>query len=551
MKKGLIASLRVGLAAFVMLFATNLLPVAATVYADKNPNPNPPGNNGTLKVHEIGTPSGTENNDPKVCTFNLEGFGFDPSQSGYINIDVQGGDGPAGVSTGPYSFGPTDASGYAVSQDFNTVGGTPIVTGHYKATLYGKDTGGNINLTDEKAKSKVFKVDCAPTEVTPVGVTFIDLCGIANDTYTVSSTTGVTYHLGTAAGAVVTANTYAGSGTVTVVAVANAGFVLSAPYTFSHTFTNVACDSHVTPGAVSFNEMCGIANDTYTVPSTTGVTYHLGTPAGPEVGAGTYGGTNTVTVVAVANPGFVSDGVISWTYDFTDTPCPLIPVTTGEVTYVDICGTADDKYTVPTTPNVTYKIGANVVTAGTQTGTGTVTITAYANAGYELTAPYTFTHTFTNDPCDDSDVSLCHATGSSTNNPYVLIPHISAAGAFNGHLDDGSGGTKGDHQNGKDIIPPFVFLGHTYSQNWDAVGMAIFHNDCDVLPIVDVCPNIAGPQTTLPEGMVKDAEGNCVTPPVDVCPNINGNQATIPAGMVKDAEGDCVTPPGCGYRCLP
>jgi uncharacterized repeat protein (TIGR01451 family) len=64
-------------------------------------------------------------------------------------------------------------------------------------------------------------------------------------------------------------------------------------------------------------------------------------------------------------------------------------------------------------------------------------------------------------------------------------------------------------------------------------------------PPTDVCPNIAGVQTSVPPGMVKDASGNCVTPPppTDVCPNIPGNQATIPPGMVKDASGNCVTPP--------
>ena len=32
-------------------------------------------------------------------------------------------------------------------------------------------------------------------------------------------------------------------------------------------------------------------------------------------------------------------------------------------------------------------------------------------------------------------------------------------------------------------------------------------------------------------------------PPTDACPNIEGNQATVPAGMVKDGQGNCVTPP--------
>jgi LPXTG-motif cell wall-anchored protein len=72
-------------------------------------------------------------------------------------------------------------------------------------------------------------------------------------------------------------------------------------------------------------------------------------------------------------------------------------------------------------------------------------------------------------PVVEADVTLCHATGSTTN-PFVKIT-VSAAGAFNGHLGS-------SHQNGEDIIPPFEFNGHTYSQNWDAAGRATFNNNC-------------------------------------------------------------------------
>lgn len=107
------------------------------------------GNNGTLKIHETGTPAGTPNNDPKVCSFNVEAFNLDPGQSGYLVFSVQGGDAPAGTSEGPFLFGPANADGYYASVDFN------LADGHYKATLYGK-----ADMTDVKAKSKVFKVTC-------------------------------------------------------------------------------------------------------------------------------------------------------------------------------------------------------------------------------------------------------------------------------------------------------------------------------------------------------------------------------------------------------
>jgi uncharacterized repeat protein (TIGR01451 family) len=92
----------------------------------------------------------------------------------------------------------------------------------------------------------------------------------------------------------------------------------------------------------------------------------------------------------------------------------------------------------------------------------------------------------------------------------------------------------------------------------------------------DVCPNIDGVQESVPQGMIKDGQGNCVPPPpadvcpnldgvqehvpdgyqlvdgqcvvippppTDVCPNIDGNQAQIPGGLIKDEQGNCVTPP--------
>ena len=61
---------------------------------------------------------------------------------------------------------------------------------------------------------------------------------------------------------------------------------------------------------------------------------------------------------------------------------------------------------------------------------------------------------------------------------------------------------------------------------------------------MDVCPNIEGNQSEVPDGMVKDEQGNCVTPtpPTDACPNLEGNQASVPTGLVKDEHGNCVTP---------
>lgn len=144
------------LSAGILLLLQSVLPITALASTPV------PGNNGTLKVHKFGSPTGEEDNEPKVCAFNFEGFGFDVGQTGYVTIEGQGQSN--GVDYGPFNiFGPADENGFfATNPYFNGVGGTIIADGHYKATLYGKDANGGVNLEDEKAKSKVFKVDCVP-----------------------------------------------------------------------------------------------------------------------------------------------------------------------------------------------------------------------------------------------------------------------------------------------------------------------------------------------------------------------------------------------------
>jgi hypothetical protein len=67
-------------------------------------------------------------------------------------------------------------------------------------------------------------------------------------------------------------------------------------------------------------------------------------------------------------------------------------------------------------------------------------------------------------------VTICHATPPDTAaNGYVQISP-SASGVYNGHLQEHSA----------DIIPPFVYNGVTYSENWDANGQAIWNNGCSV-----------------------------------------------------------------------
>lgn len=62
----------------------------------------------------------------------------------------------------------------------------------------------------------------------------------------------------------------------------------------------------------------------------------------------------------------------------------------------------------------------------------------------------------------------------------------------------------------------------------------------EVVTVIDVCPNLQDAQATIPEGLVIDASGNCVTPsPTDVCLNIDGLQTEIPIGFMADEQGSC------------
>ena len=68
-------------------------------------------------------------------------------------------------------------------------------------------------------------------------------------------------------------------------------------------------------------------------------------------------------------------------------------------------------------------------------------------------------------------VTICHATPADTAaHGYVRISP-SATGVYKGHL----------RQHAADIIPPFVYKGATYSENWDATGQATWNNNCVVL----------------------------------------------------------------------
>jgi hypothetical protein len=115
----------------------------------------PPGNNGTVKIHDGATDSEPViNNEPHVCTFHLHFFFADPFQSGdwWIREWPPTGDGSV-VMSGTYD---TDPSG---EDRVPTSGSFGLDPGHYKLLWQGDES----NLI----KHKVFWVGC-PEEGGPL-----------------------------------------------------------------------------------------------------------------------------------------------------------------------------------------------------------------------------------------------------------------------------------------------------------------------------------------------------------------------------------------------
>jgi len=107
------------------------------------------GDNGTVKIHRSTTPVADRRNQPHVCSFYLDAFGFDPSQS----VSWQ-------IKSWPPTGDRTIAASGVLSLDSNGAGHTGDMTlanGHYKLFW-------NFNGEKGFAKQKVFWVACgAPT----------------------------------------------------------------------------------------------------------------------------------------------------------------------------------------------------------------------------------------------------------------------------------------------------------------------------------------------------------------------------------------------------
>ena len=107
-----------------------------------------PGDNGTVKIHNSTTPVADPRNEPHVCVFYLDAFGFDPSQSVSWQIKSWPPTGDRSVVTSGVLALDSGGAGFT--------GDMTLPNGHYKLLW---------NFTGENglAKQKVFWVACTPT----------------------------------------------------------------------------------------------------------------------------------------------------------------------------------------------------------------------------------------------------------------------------------------------------------------------------------------------------------------------------------------------------
>jgi LPXTG-motif cell wall-anchored protein len=124
--------------------ASAVLLLAPAAYAS------PPGDNGTVKIHDAATDEELRRNEPHVCTFYLDAFGFDGVQEvdWHINAIPPSENKGETVKSGALTL---DDQGHGRTEDLS------LPDGHYKLFW---------NFDGEKgaAKHKVFWTDCEDEE---------------------------------------------------------------------------------------------------------------------------------------------------------------------------------------------------------------------------------------------------------------------------------------------------------------------------------------------------------------------------------------------------
>ncbi|WP_030412727.1 LPXTG cell wall anchor domain-containing protein [Streptomyces sp. NRRL S-1448] len=131
-----------------LVFAGSLTAaVAAALLTAPSAYAAPPGDNGTVKIHDAKTGVDLRKNEPHVCTFYLDSFGFDGAQQVDWHIEAWAPTAHAKGETVTSGSLTLDGEGHGRTQDLS------LPDGHYKLFW-------NFAGEHGRAKHKVFWTDC-------------------------------------------------------------------------------------------------------------------------------------------------------------------------------------------------------------------------------------------------------------------------------------------------------------------------------------------------------------------------------------------------------
>jgi LPXTG-motif cell wall-anchored protein len=262
-----------GYLASIFSFALLLLATAGanSAWAD------PPGNNGTVKIHEGATEvEPLRANEPHVCTFHIHGFNFDANSRGTWRIE---GWAPTGGGTFNGTWGAADAAGNWRAPQ---TGAMSIPPGHYK--LFVAQT--TPNDPPGGAKQKVFWVECGNAGTTTGGG-----ASSAGSTSSSSSTTTAATTTGTGTSSNTTTN--AGSSTTTTTTTGTS----TTTTTGGGTSTTAGGNSNGNANSGGGANSSAAANSSGAANSTGGGVV-AGVQSGPQLQAGAAGESGVPTALA-------------------------------------------------------------------------------------------------------------------------------------------------------------------------------------------------------------------------------------------------------------
>lgn len=260
--------------AAMLLFAQLVIPIQSA-YATNN------NNSGDIKVHEPGTNSELNNNDPQLsgCSVQVDFYNFNNTtpKNASVSFTSQAPTASAVISVTGASLTPiVEGDGDADGQGNNDLDGSYVYnlsfTGTPAAQGYHVDLDVVVGNPNGGSKQKIFWAPAScRANVTATVPTSLDLCAKTNDTYTIPTTAHVIYKVG---GVTKAAGTYStgGASSVTVTAQATDGYALSGTSSWTLSFTNVPCTQEVpVPPTPEIVDPCGLNNASWVVPVDTAV----------------------------------------------------------------------------------------------------------------------------------------------------------------------------------------------------------------------------------------------------------------------------------------